>query len=184
MSKLYRYRIIFILILILPLIFSSGDNIKKDEKEISGILKELQKEREYLKRWETNLKNKEQILSQWEQTLNDKAEELQKEKSRLKEEWKNLEQARKSKKVDSRILSFFNAIEPSMAVNYLIDYYNKDKKMFYSIMLGVKKGVRTSILEELSVKHKEMVLDYLDFLSKQNGYKDKLSKLNKNEKRG
>ncbi len=184
MSKLYKYRIIFILVLVFPLLFSSSDNIKTDEKEISKVLKELQKEKEYLKHWEKELNNKEQMLTQWEQSLNDKAKELKKEKNKLKNEWKNLEEARKSKKVDSRILGFFNSVEPSMAVGYLIDYYNKDKKMFYSIMLGVKKGVRTSFLEELSIKHKEMVLDYLEFLSKQNGYKDKISKSDKNKQRG
>ncbi len=180
-----RYkRIIVIFLLFFPLLFLSGTNNNNDSKEVKKILNDIQKEKEYLKKWEESLNAKKMALSQWEQTLNQKAEELKLEKERLKKEWANLKRARIAKKIDSKILKLFETLDTSVALGYLLDYYKTDKEKFYSIFFGVKKGVRMSFIEDLAVNHKDIFLDILNYMEKQAGYKNELNKIKKMGKQG
>lgn len=171
---------LFLIFSILPL---GSQNTKKSAKvALDEFIKELKKEREYYSRLAKILASKEEALRQWQAEIEKKARKLEEERKKLNEEWKKLDEARKAKKVDPRIKSILETLEPQAAIDSIIHYYNTDKKMFYSIGLSIltmKKGVRTSILQGLSTAHKQAFLDLIDFLAKQAGYQEKIKEFKK-----
>lgn len=171
---------LFLIFFILPL---GSQNAEKSAKvALDEFIKELKKEKDYYSRLAKILASKEEALRQWQVEIEKKARELEEERKKLNEEWKKLDEARKAKKVDSRIKSILETLEPQAAIDSIIHYYNSDKKMFYSIGLSIltmKKGVRTSILQGLSTAHKQAFLDLIDFLAKQAGYQEKIKEFKK-----
>ncbi len=179
-KKLIGVMVFLNLIFILPL---SSQNAEKSAKvALDKFIKELKSEKEHYSRLVKILENKEEALRQWQGEIERKAKKLEEERKRLNKEWKKLEEARKAKKLDSRIKTILETLDPQAAIDSIVYYYKTDKNMFYSIGLSIltmKKGVRTSILQGLSTEHKQIFIDLIDFLAKQAGYQEKLKEFKK-----
>ena len=170
---------------ILPLNSQKKDNNSSATSAkiaIDKYIKELKNEKDHYTKLAKALSDKEQMLKQWESEIETKSKELENERKKLNNEWKKLDEARKAKKLDRRIKTILETLDPQAAIDSIVHYYKTDKNMFYSIGLSIltmKKGVRTSILQGLSTSHKQIFIDLIDFLARQAGYQEKLKEFKK-----